>query len=73
MKQQSAVKFLIDYMEANFHLTDESRDKFKEALEIEAEQEMENNLKGYKRGWSDANHEVQKYVNSVTSKYSFLK
>lgn len=73
MNQQSAVKFLIDYMEANFHLTDESREKFKEALEIEAENALENHVKGYKKGWSDANHEVQQYVNSVTNKYSFLK
>lgn len=38
MSKQTALEFLIEYMEANFYLTDESRAKFEEAKTIEKEQ-----------------------------------
>ena len=38
MAQQTAVNFLINYMCANFHLTDESLEKFEQAKAMEKEQ-----------------------------------
>lgn len=38
MKEQTAMMELIDYMKANFHLTDESLEKFEQLLEKEKEQ-----------------------------------
>ena len=38
MAQQTAVEQLINYMKENFHLTDESLQKFKEAKEMEKQQ-----------------------------------
>lgn len=38
MATQTAVQQLINYMEANFHLTDESRNQFGKALETEKQQ-----------------------------------
>lgn len=40
MKQKTAMQELVDYMKANFHLTDESLEKFDELLEKEKEQIM---------------------------------
>lgn len=38
MKQKTAMMELIDYMKANFDLTDESLEKFEQLLEIEKQQ-----------------------------------
>ena len=38
MKEKTAMMELIEYMKANFHLTDESLEKFYELLEKEKEQ-----------------------------------
>jgi hypothetical protein len=38
MTNKTAVQTLIDYMEENYHLTEESRLEFKKALEMEKEQ-----------------------------------
>ena len=38
MKQKTAMMELVDYMKANFHLTDESLEKFEQLLKKEKEQ-----------------------------------
>jgi len=38
MQNKTAVQTLIDYMEENYHLTEESRLEFKKALELEKKQ-----------------------------------
>ena len=38
MAQQTAVEQLINYMKENFHLTDESLEKFEQAKQMEREQ-----------------------------------
>jgi hypothetical protein len=38
MQNKTAVQTLIDYMEENYHLTEESRLEFKKALEMEKQQ-----------------------------------
>jgi hypothetical protein len=48
-KQQTAVEMLVEYMEANFHLTDESREVFKKALR----QEKIQRTKDYQNGRND--------------------
>jgi len=40
MAQQTAVNILVTYMLENFHLTDESLEKFQQAKEMEKEQIM---------------------------------
>ena len=40
MAQQTAVEQLVNYMKENFHLTDESLEKFDEAKQMEREQIM---------------------------------
>ena len=50
MAQQTAVEQLVNYMKENFHLTDESLEKFDEAKQMEKKQKEEE----YKRGWEDA-------------------
>lgn len=54
-KQQTAVQWLIEYMEANFHLTDESREKFKEAKEMEKMQMKDFFGMGYRVSDFDTN------------------
>ena len=46
MAQQTAVNFLINYMCANFHLTDESLQKFDQALAMEKEQIVNSHIEG---------------------------
>ena len=40
-KQQTAVEWLVNYMLKNFHLTDESIEKFEQAKQMEEEQHKE--------------------------------
>lgn len=69
----TAVDWLINYMKSHFSLTEQellaiiSKSKEQEASELRDEF-----LKGYKKGWAEANEEVQKYVESL-NKYSFIK
>lgn len=46
-KSQTAVEWLINYMEANFHLTDESRDVFEQAKAMKREQIIDAFDEGY--------------------------
>lgn len=45
-EKQTAVKWLVKYMETYFHLTDDSREAFKVALEKEKEQICQAYLEG---------------------------
>ena len=55
MAQQTAVKFLINYMCANFHLTDESLQKFEQALSMEKEQIIDAFYEGMQANAFDPN------------------
>ena len=66
MKNQTAVQTLIDYMEENYHLTEESRLEFKKALQMEKQQIMDAWQYGMK---SDNGHfgTAKEYYNSTYS------
>jgi hypothetical protein len=66
MKNKTAVQTLIDYMEENYHLTEESRLEFKKALELEKKQIMDAWQYGMK---SDNGHfgTAKEYYNSTYS------
>lgn len=55
-KEKTALRKLIDYMEENYHLTDESRQEFKQAILAEIEQIKLAFNEGYRIGFGDANH-----------------
>lgn len=69
----TAVDWLINYMKSHFSLTEQEVElilsKAKEQEDSDLRDEF---LSGYKKGWREANEEVQKYVDSL-NKYSFLK
>jgi hypothetical protein len=44
---KTPVQQLIDYMEANFHLTDESREEFAKALKAEKQQIIDAHQDGF--------------------------
>ena len=50
---KTAVQELIDYMETHFHLTDESKEQFKVALETERTQIIDAWKNGYMDGLKD--------------------
>lgn len=55
MKQKTAMMELVDYMKANFHLTDESLEKFDELIEKEKEQIVNAfDAMGYPSDFTDA-------------------
>jgi regulator of PEP synthase PpsR (kinase-PPPase family) len=66
MQNKTAVQKLIDYMEENYHLTEESRLEFKKALEEEKQQIMDAWQYGMK---SDNGHfgTAEDYYNSTYS------
>jgi hypothetical protein len=66
MANKTAVQTLIDYMEENYHLTEESRLEFKKALELEKKQIMDAWQYGMK---SDNGHfgTAKEYYNSTYS------
>ena len=49
----TAVHELIDYMETHFHLTEESKEQFKVALETEKQQIIDAWKNGYSEGLKD--------------------
>ena len=51
---KTALQNLIDYMEENYHLTEESRLEFKKALKEEKQQILDAFNQGYREGISDA-------------------
>ena len=50
---KTAVQELIDYMETHFHLTDESKEQFKVALELEKQKIIDAWRNGYIEGLKD--------------------
>jgi predicted secreted protein len=54
MANKTAVQTLIDYMEENYHLTEESRLEFKKALQMEKQQIVDSFNQGYREGFLDA-------------------
>jgi hypothetical protein len=54
MQNKTAVQTLIDYMEENYHLTEESRLEFKKALQMEKQQIVDSFNQGYREGFLDA-------------------
>ena len=64
MAQQTAVEQLINYMKENFHLTDESLEKFEQAKQMEREQKEEE----FKRGWEESKSAAIKYVEEFTTR-----
>ena len=51
---KTALQNLIDYIEENYHLTEESRLEFKKALKEEKQQILDAFNQGYREGISDA-------------------
>jgi len=61
MTQLTPLQELINYMEENFHLTDESREKFKLALEKEREQIENAFVAGSERGTGNIPFNCEQY------------
>jgi hypothetical protein len=68
----TAVDWLINYMKTHLSLTENQVRLFNKAKDQEASDMHDEYIEGYKKGWKDANEELQKYVDSL-NKYSFLK
>ena len=64
-KQKTAMQKLIDYMEENYHLTEESRYEFKKALEEEIEQIKTSFVAGDERGTKDIPFNAEQYFLQV--------
>lgn len=64
-KQKTAMQKLIDYMEENYHLTEESRYEFKKAIEEEAEQIKTAFVAGDERGKNDIPFNAEQYFLQV--------
>ncbi len=64
-KQKTAMQKLIDYMEENYHLTEESRSEFKKALEEEIEQIKTAFVAGDERGTNDIPFNAEQYFLQV--------
>jgi len=47
MKEQTAVQWLVNYMETNFNLTDESLEAFEQAKEMEKQQIIDAHIDGF--------------------------
>jgi len=65
MQNKTAVQKLIDYMEENYHLTEESRLEFKKALQME-KQQIINAVDGFPL--ENRNLDGIEYYNSTYSK-----
>jgi hypothetical protein len=61
MAQQTSVEQLINYMKENFHLTDESLQKFEEAKEM-FQQQIES-------AWKRSDGEHDKVADELSKKY----
>lgn len=64
-KQKTAMQKLVEYMEENYHLTEESRDEFKKALEEEIEQIKTAFVAGDERGTNDIPFNAEQYFLQV--------
>ena len=64
-QQKTAMQKLIDYMEENYHLTEESRYEFKKALEEEIEQIKTAFVAGDERGTNDIPFNAEQYLLQV--------
>lgn len=64
-RQKTAMQKLIDYMEENYHLTEESRYEFKKALEEEIEQIKTAFVAGDQRGTNDIPFNAEQYFLQV--------
>ena len=64
-KQKTAMQKLIDYMEENYHLTEESRYEFKKRLEEEIEQIKTAFVAGDERGTNDIPFNAEQYFLQV--------
>lgn len=64
-KQKTAMQKLIDHMEENYHLTEESRYEFKKALEEEIEQIKTAFVAGDERGTNDIPFNAEQYLLQV--------
>lgn len=64
-QQKTAMQKLIDYMEENYHLTEESRYEFKKALEEEIEQIKTAFVAGDERGTNDIPFNAEQYFLQV--------
>lgn len=64
-RQKTAMQKLIDYMEENYHLTEESRYEFKKALEEEIEQIKTAFVAGDERGTNDIPFNAEQYFLQV--------
>lgn len=64
-RQKTAMQKLIDYMEENYHLTEESRYEFKKALEEEIEQIKTAFVAGSERGTKDIPFNCEQYYSQT--------